>query len=234
MAKEEGLSRVKTYVKGLDDVLEGGVPKKSIVLIAGSPGTMKSSLGFYILYHNALNEGKKGVFISLEENRDSLLKGMEGLGMDWKKVSKNMSILDIGLIRNQMSELNRKGWMDVFKMYIRNLRLNLKNEFLVIDSLPVLNTMADLQNPRKDLFQFFEWLQDLEVTTFIIHEMPVEGLHFSKGGEGFLSDGIFHMELRRVENKVNLYMSVMKMRKTDHMRDYFPLIYEDGFEIVRG
>ncbi len=232
MVKKEG--RLKTYVRGLDEVLEGGVPKNSIVLLAGSPGTMKSSLGYYILYHNALENGKKGVYISLEESRDSLLKAMNGLGMDWNKVSSNLSILDLGLIRNRLVEMDKQSWMEVFKMYIRNLRMNLENEFLVIDSMAVLQTMAKMKNPRTELFNFFTWLRKLDVTTYVIHEMPYGEVQFSEFGEGFLSDGIIHLELRRDVNKVNLYLSIMKMRKTDHSRDYFPLIYKDGFEVIRG
>ncbi len=234
MSKKSKQERIKTYVKGLDDVLQGGVPQNSIVLLAGSPGTMKSSLGFYVLYHNALESGRKGVYISLEESRDSLLKGMESLDMDWDKVAKNLSILDLGLIRNRMAELDRTSWLEVFKMYVRNLRRNLENEFLVIDSLAVLQTMADMENPRKEFFKFFTWLRNLEVTTFLVHEMPYEDVYFSDAGEGFLSDGIIHLDLRREGNNVNLYLSVMKMRKTSHSRDYHPLLYADGFEIVKG
>ncbi|MFO7991372.1 MAG: ATPase domain-containing protein [Thermoplasmata archaeon] len=233
MAKND-MERVKTYVKGLDEDLQGGVPEGSIVLLGGSPGTMKSSLGFNILYNNALEEGKKGVYISLEERRDSLIKNMKGLSMDWENVSKDMSILDLGLIRSRMTELDNKAWMEVFKMYVKNLRKNLDNEFLVIDSLPVLETMAEFNNPRKELFQFFEWIRNLDVTAFLIHEMPPEEFSFTNAGEGFLSDGLFHLELRREGNNVNLFLSVMKMRKTNHSRDYYPLIYDKGFELVKG
>ena len=37
-------SRLKTYIEGFDRALEGGIPQGHIVLMAGTPGTMKSSL----------------------------------------------------------------------------------------------------------------------------------------------------------------------------------------------
>ena len=74
--------RIKTFVKGLDERLEGGVPKNSVVLVAGKAGSMKSSFCFSILYHQAISEGRRGVYISLEQNRQSLLEHMLGLGMD--------------------------------------------------------------------------------------------------------------------------------------------------------
>ncbi len=234
MSGSKNVERIETYVKGLDESLQGGIPVNSIVLLAGSPGTMKSSLGFYILYHNALEKGKRGVYISLEESRDSLIKNMAGLGMDWENVSKKMSILDLGLIRSRMKELDKTAWTEVFKMYVKNLRKNLKNEFLVIDSMAVLETMADFKEPRKDLFMLYEWLRKLDVTVFLVHEMPINEIFFTDAGEGFLSDGIVHLELRRENNAVNLFLSVLKLRKTHHARDYFPLIYDGAFEIVKG
>ncbi|HWM51682.1 MAG TPA: ATPase domain-containing protein, partial [Thermoplasmata archaeon] len=43
-------NRIKTYVRGFDDVLNGGVPEGYVVLVSGAPGTMKSSLTYSILY----------------------------------------------------------------------------------------------------------------------------------------------------------------------------------------
>lgn len=234
MANADEPKRIKTYVKGLDENLQRGVPENSVILLAGPPGTMKSSMGFYILYNNVKENDDRAVYISLEESRDSLIGNMSGLGMDWSTVDRKLSILDLGLIRSRMSALEDMDWLNVFKMYVKNLKENLDNDFLVIDSLPILETMADFEEPRKDLFNFFEWLRNLEVTTFVIHEMPVDGLVFSDSSEGFLSDGVIHLELRREDTNMDLFLSVVKMRKTKHSRDYYPLIYEDGFELVKG
>ena len=43
--------RLKTYIEGFDKILEGGIPRGHIVLVTGTPGTMKSSLSYYILYN---------------------------------------------------------------------------------------------------------------------------------------------------------------------------------------
>src|SRR5436309_1625847 len=46
---------VKTHIRGFDDdVLRGGIPQGHVVLVRGASGTMKSSLAYYVLYHNAL------------------------------------------------------------------------------------------------------------------------------------------------------------------------------------
>ncbi|MCK5038723.1 MAG: circadian clock protein KaiC, partial [Thermoplasmata archaeon] len=78
MAEKE---RVKTYIQGLDEQLNGGIPKGHVCLVSGMPGTMKSSVAYNILHNNAKHGGKKGLYISLEQGRDSLIEHMDGLGM---------------------------------------------------------------------------------------------------------------------------------------------------------
>ncbi|MFO7618985.1 MAG: RAD55 family ATPase [Thermoplasmata archaeon] len=65
------VNRIKTYVKGLDEVMQGGIPEGSVILIAGKPGTMKSSFAFNILYHNANKEDMSGVYVTLEQGREA-------------------------------------------------------------------------------------------------------------------------------------------------------------------
>jgi len=52
--------------------------------------------------------------------------------------------------------------------------------------------------------------------------------------EEFLTDGIIHLKTEKYGNRTNLFLGVMKMRETNHERDYFPLIVDTtGFDIVR-
>ena len=53
--------RIRTYIRGLDEQLQGGVPKAHVVLLAGKPGTMKSSVAFSMVYHNAKRDRKSVV-----------------------------------------------------------------------------------------------------------------------------------------------------------------------------
>ena len=70
------VKKIKTYIEGFDDKLGGGIPEGHVVLICGTPGTMKTSLTFGLMYQNSKLEGKRGLYISLEEGYDGL-KGCE-------------------------------------------------------------------------------------------------------------------------------------------------------------
>ncbi len=228
-----GTERIRTYIRGLDEQLQGGIPEGHVVLIAGKPGTMKSSLAFNILFHNAKNEDKSGLYVTLEQNRESLMETMASLGMNARSMEKKLCVLDLGLIRKKLKQLGGKSWIEVFKMYVDNMDKSMDLDLLVLDSIPVLQVMAKFTEPREDLFRVLEWLRDLGITTFLIGEMQQGSDKFAIHGEDFLSDGIVHLDLTRDDCMVNLFLGVVKMRKTPHRRGYFPLIFdESGFEVV--
>ena len=225
-------TRIPTHIKGLDEQLLGGIPRSHILLLAGKPGTMKSSLAFHVLYENAKKD-LGAVYVTLEQGRQSLLESMAALGMDIAGMERKFSVLDLSLIRKKLKQISNRSWIEVFKMYIDNLDQTMDVSLLAIDSLPVLEVLAKFQDPRDDLFNFFEWLRDLEITSLLITEMDQDSDKFCRYGEDFLSDGILHLDLKRREQSVDLYLSVVKMRKTAHVRGYFPLIFDEGgFELV--
>src|SRR5713226_7008762 len=65
------MDRLKTYVEGFDEALGGGIPRGSLVLVSGTPGTMKTALTFSILYEN-VKAGSKALYITLEESQEDL------------------------------------------------------------------------------------------------------------------------------------------------------------------
>ncbi len=227
--------RIKTYIEGFDEKMEGGIPEGHIVLIVGESGTMKSSIAFNILYYNALEEGTRGVYITLEQGREKLLKHMAGLGMRIENVEDLLAVVDLAIIRKNLEKLGQQTWMQIFKMYARNLKENLGYDLLVLDSLPVLETLANMKNPREELFLFFEWLRDLDITAFLIQETPHGEEIYGRYGEDFLSDGIIHLKMEQVDDtNVQRRIRCVKMRETDHSPNYYTLLFENGrFQATR-
>ena len=72
---------VKTFVKGFDKELGGGIPYGHLVLISGSPGTMKSTLAYSIMYNNVIKSRMSGAYISLEQSAPSLTFHLNQAGL---------------------------------------------------------------------------------------------------------------------------------------------------------
>ena len=226
---------VKTFIKGFDEKLGGGIPEGSVVLVVGEPGTMKSSVAFNILFYNAVEADNTGLYISLEQSRESLMDHMSGLNMDISVAEDKVNILDLGLIRKNLTMLADQSWMHVFKMYVENLQKSHDFKLLVLDSLPVLELLAEFKSPRADLFHFFEWLRDQSITTFLISEMSQDSPAYAKYDEDFLADGIIHVKMEKVDDiNIQRRMRCVKMRSANHSPNFFTLLFHDGtFEVTK-
>jgi KaiC/GvpD/RAD55 family RecA-like ATPase len=228
--------RFKTYVEGFDKILEGGVPGGHIVLVSGTPGTMKSSLTYYMLYHHALENGKTGVYVTLEQSRESLVRQMEKMGMKAKDVGDKLNVLDLSIIRKKLKQISGGGsWMQVFKSYLENLKENLKYELIAIDSLDVLETMADIHDRRTELFYLFEWLRELDATVLLISEASPERILEGSYDEAYLSDGIISLKMQVVRDvETQRRIRCVKMRETNHDPSYYSLLFSGGkFQVTK-
>ncbi len=219
---------VSTFIRGLDDLLGGGVPEGNVVLVTGTPGARKTSIVYSILYNNACKD-RKGLFISLEQGEKELASAMSGLGMDGVD-DDLLYVLDAARIRAELRDLEiDKDWMEIIKRMIKeSVEVNQRN-LLAIDPLNVLYALGSLPNPRRELFHFFNFLRDLGLTAFLISELPVGNPSLSHYGEDFLADGVFLLKHYDVgETEVQLRLRCVKMRRTAHQEGYYALGYTNG------
>ncbi|MEC7097152.1 MAG: ATPase domain-containing protein, partial [Candidatus Thermoplasmatota archaeon] len=77
-----GLERIPTHIEGLDENMQGGIPQGHICLVAGASGAMKSSLTFSMLYNAVLYGETSGIYITLEQGKESLRAHMSNMGMN--------------------------------------------------------------------------------------------------------------------------------------------------------
>jgi len=225
------IERVKTYVQNFDDNIQGGIPKGQVVLITGTPGTMKSSLCYSILYYNALQNQKRSVYMTLEQSKGNLMEQMVLMGMEDPRANEYVQVIDLGLIRKSLTELSSKGsWIQVFKMYTENLKRNIGFDILVLDSLDVLEMAAQIRDDRRtELFYLFEWLRNMGVTSFLISERAPDEIFKHTYDEGYLADGIISLKQQEIgETDVQRRIRAVKLRSTNHKTGYFSLLFSDG------
>ncbi|HYT00225.1 MAG TPA: ATPase domain-containing protein [Thermoplasmata archaeon] len=217
--------RVPTYVERLDASLEGGVPKGGVIAITGPGGSMKTSLALYILARNRA-AGKRGVYVTVEESRESVLRTMRHLGLG----TEEDFIVDISRLRVEHEGAEEiRDWLRVLKDFLVRRNQREPISIIVIDTLDVLASMAHLQDVRNELFHFFHFLRSTGVTTYVVAELDPARTGVAHDVT-FLADGVFELRFSGAgEGKVHLLFRCAKMRHTDHSRDYFVLRYDKGF-----
>lgn len=229
--------RISTHVKGLDERLGGGIPAGFTVLICGPSGSLKSSLAFNILYHSSKDEGQRGLYLSVEQSKESLLAQASSLGLSTEGMDA-LNVVDLAKLRKEARKPEEEDWITTLQDILAQYNKEFNPQLLAIDSLDALYALSALKSPRNEIFRFFEALRELSLTSFLVTEMPREGGFFGKHGvEEFLSDGIIHLRLREIEvgrtTSVRRYIGIAKMRGTKHELDYYPLLVdESGFEVL--
>ena len=230
--------RVRTFVEGLDEILEGGIPRGHVVLIEGAPGTMKSSLGFSIIVQNAVQEELHGLYLSLEERASSLLKQVGGLGLPLKVPKGSLVVLDPRTAKNLFAD--KTDWLTSLQTAIRSIKEQRGLDLIVIDSLEALEVLAKFKDRRREMYRLFEWLRDLGVTSFLVTERPdwlIAG-HVLQGrwDEDFLADGVIHLRMHFVTDlTAQRRLRVVKMRGTKHETGYLAMDVDDGrFRVTRA
>src|SRR2546428_642119 len=147
---ERDLPLIPTHVAGLDAALGGGIPAGAIVLVAGTPGTMKSSLIYNMMYHNA-KAGRRGLYITLEQTTESLRMAMERMGYDPIDEGK-LYVLDLGVLRTSLKKAEAtKDWVGILVDIVREAVSANGYEILALDSMEALYALANFEVPRRGL-----------------------------------------------------------------------------------
>ncbi|MEM5815302.1 MAG: ATPase domain-containing protein, partial [Candidatus Aenigmatarchaeota archaeon] len=54
------IERIKTLIPGFDELVNGGIPKRNVVLLSGGPGTGKSIFAQQFVF-NGLKQNENGI-----------------------------------------------------------------------------------------------------------------------------------------------------------------------------
>jgi KaiC/GvpD/RAD55 family RecA-like ATPase len=231
------VDRIPTYIDGFDEHLEGGIPEGSILLLAGSTGTMKTSVAYSILHHNAI-KGKKGLYISLEQNEKSILRQMERMGFDTAKAMEKMIIFDVGSMMIGDHDA-AENWVASVIKTIQQVKDSEGCDLLVLDSLNAYVLLGGPEFDRTTLFKFFEWIRKIKMTAIVLVETldlftfgPLSRLvEQNSGGQGefFLADGVIALKMHEInEVDVQRRIRILKLRGTNHSTSFFLLNFKDG------
>jgi len=78
-SERKGEIRLLTGVEGLDDILDGGIPRGHLYLVEGDPGTGKTTLALQFLLQG-VESGEGGMYITLSESKLELEQVAESHG----------------------------------------------------------------------------------------------------------------------------------------------------------
>ena len=224
-------SLVLTGIDGLDEMLGGGVPRGHIITVMGSFGTGKTTYGMQFLMQGLIN-GEKGIFISLEEDPDSITANAAAFGWDLRPYLKDKRLAIV-----RLEPADAKATVSRIKSELPEFIRKFNATRVVIDSVSLLNMMfADDSERRARLFGLCQQLKTTEATCVFTAEVKDDNPRSSRDGlVEYVSDGVIGLRFTERENgDVQLVIQIIKMRRLPHPRSIKPYSITDGGIEVHG
>ena len=206
------MSVVSTGIEGFDEILNGGFPRRRVILVTGGPGTGKTVFATQYLYHGAVNLGEKGVFISLEEPIKRIKENMANFGFNLEKLIKAGKLSFVELTPIQFTTIKPSGLIHLIRE-----KVTPEVKRLVIDPLTTIMLQEkDIYQQRLDLMRLFKTLSELDCTTIVTSEARYAMLKRRFHAEEFLADGVVILHKIVLKGRVVQALQVEKMRGVPH------------------
>jgi KaiC domain protein len=226
------IDRVEIGIEGLDEMILGGIPERSLMVAIGGAGTGKTTFGLQFL-HRGLAAGDRGVYITLEESRDSIVRTADEKGWSFSEyvADDDLAVIDLDPVEMANSLAS-----------IRSDLPRLVDEFgaerLVLDSVSLLEMMYDHPAKRRsEVFDFARSLKEAGVTIMVTSEASAENPYTSRHGLiEYLADAVFVLQYVRPSDfrETRLAVEIQKIRDANHSRETKPYeITGDGISVYR-
>jgi len=219
------VERIPSGIEGLDQLIEGGFPKKSAILVSGNAGTGKTIFLSQYLW-KGLQLGDNCLFVTLEETPEEIKDDAILFGWDFSKYEST------GQFRIEYFDPFELG--DLATRLEDMIRVNNYTR-VAIDSTALFGMyINDLYKIRKTLFKLIEGVKKTDATILMSTEIPEGSNQLSRFGvEEFVCDGVIVLYYTGLGEGVFRNIEIRKMRRTNHKNGTFPMEITDRGIVVK-
>lgn len=225
---EASIQRVPLGVPQLDSVIEGGLPKGSLILLAGTPGSGKTAFGAKFLYEGIAAYGEKGIYVSFAEAHDAFFAELERNGVDFKKSEEEGKFAFLDLLTSKSEGIATTTQLIVDAV------TDLGAKRLVVDSFSAMaQAFPQVIEARSILHTILgKVIRQAGCTTLLIVEVPVGSERLGLGIEEFVADGVLRFSQREVDGRILRILDIHKMRGTKIGKREHLFTLDHGFRVL--
>ncbi|MCL4176649.1 MAG: AAA family ATPase [Verrucomicrobia bacterium] len=202
------IRKLPTGVRGLDEILGGGVPELSFNIIAGTPGCGKTTLAHQIVFANATPRKPALYFTVLGEPAIKMLRYQQQYSFfDQSKLGQAIRFFNLSDVVTEQ-DLNA-----VLEEIIRQVKAS-NPGIVVVDSFRTVVRKAAAGASEGDMQMFIQrlaqFLTSWEATTFLVGEYVPEEMRDNPVFT--VADGLFWLSQVTERNSVGRKLQVFKLR----------------------
>ena len=207
--------RLSIGVKGLDEMLGGGIPAGYSVLVAGPSGSGKSVLATQFISEGARHD-EPGIIAVFEKRPAEYAQG-DANGQRFHRLARDGKV---GIIHTRPLDLSIDEMLNEIVEAIH--RLGARR--LVVDSLSGFElALAPTfrEDFRESLYRMVAVLTGMGITMLMTAELEdsYTDLRFSPHGTAFLTDAIVMQRYIELQGQLQRVMAVVKVRGSAHSKD---------------
>jgi circadian clock protein KaiC len=214
-------------IPGLDDMIEGGFPFPSVILVAGSAGAGKTTFAQRFLFAGA-EKGEQCLFFStLSEPAQWMLRYSSQF--DFVKPE----YYGKSVIYEDLGTLLRSCTKDQLLDYIDNKVAEVMPQRIVIDPITVVGTMLK-DDYRLFAFELTTRLKNWQATTLLTGEVRPGEMYPAE--MSYAVDGVILLMLSDEGDARRKYIEVLKMRGTNHLtgKQSVDITRKDGVVVLKA
>ena len=202
------IERLPTGVPGLDEILGGGLPQLSFNILAGSPGTGKTTLAHQFVFANATPERPALYFTVLGEPALKMLRYQQQYSFfDASKLNSSIRFINLS---EQLTEGGLKGVLEEISRQVRAADASI----VVVDSFRTVLRTERHEEADLDVQGFVQELAlrltSLQATTFLIGEYGDSELNSNPVFT--VADGVIWLYQQVERNSVVRKLQIVKLR----------------------
>ena len=190
----------------LDEILGGGLPKPSLVLIAGSVGVGKTTLALQSLSAAAAN-GEKALYIPITSQSSEKL-------MDYLH---NYTFFNDNIIVRPVDRSTAEKDPLTILLDIGTIMASTNPDRVVINPLTTLGFGFPVSDIRRFYYSFDAMLQDWSAQTLVTGELSRQEVHNSILPH--IVDGVIYLDQKTIGNRTVRKMDIIKMRGVGETSD---------------
>lgn len=208
--------RIKTGIKGLDELMEGGFPPGSCVLVSGKVGTGKSVFAMQYIMNGITDYGDLGTFVSLERENRAIHQDAKRFGWQLQRLEKGGSLQLPGAPLARLSKGTRNA-KKILSEIVKAVKAS-ESKRLALDGMELLSMLSKNEYSLwKELDNFKERLRELGCTSVLTSEIREGREELSRLGVGEeIADGIIVLYYEGEGLTRDRALEIRKMRGTEH------------------
>ncbi len=217
---------VKTGINGFDEILSGGIPRGNVILLEGSIGVGKTTIGVEFVYRGASQFDEPGIIVLFEISPRKLIRDASQFGWDLEELERQKRLKIVfttrDVLRQELQQADSVLLEEAAKIGARRI---------FVDGVARLIGGNGTPETRSSFHVLTEGLQRENLTAILAVEASTTHAAYPPNGslpEESIADTVIRLRMEDSQRAISRSIEIVKSRGQDFQMGRHTLRIIDG------